>query len=342
MAETKITDVKFASEIFASTFRAAFTNKLELLNSGVLLNLPEELVSSNSTGYTVAVPRWNVLSGDADKIVDGLTTTINGLTDFKDVAAWMEREKAWGADEMVKVISGKDATQEIARMLGEYWANQLHKSAVNHLTGVFTTSLASTHVYNATATTDKLISKENVLRVKGKLGDSAPYLTNVLMNSSIYLDAIRNQLITDGGYTDAISQTGKIEMLLGSKTFQTDTLEATAGVYPTYFAAQGAMGFKFRNRGKNTQSNQNFFTISVGGIIIDVELYRNSISNGGIDALISRVSYLTHVPGVQFDGTVASNPSDTELATGTTWTKVQTDNKLIPIVQLLTETTTLA
>lgn len=342
MSATTLANVNFQSEIFAITAQAAFTNRLELLASGAMAQIPENIVSSNTTGYTVAIPRWNALTGDSVQITSSLSTTINAATDIKDIAAWVEREKAWGAMQLVNSVGGKDATIEIARMLGEYWANELHTSMIKTLTGVTASALSSTHVYDATGTNDKLISKENVLRAKGKLGDYASELSLAIMNSAIHNDAVRAQLVTDGGYTDTISQTGKIDMILGSRVFQTDKLSATAGVYPTYFAAPGALAYKFRNRAKNSVSNAQMYTISAGGLIIDVELYRNATANGGEDYIISRTSFLTHVPGVQFDGTVTSNPTNAELATGTTWTKVQTDDKLIPVVQLLTNTTTLA
>ena len=333
MASTKLSDVNFASEVFAAQMQAAFTHKLELLNSGAMQPIPEQLVSSNSTGYTVAIPRWNVLSGDSAQITDSSTTSINNLADIKDIGAWVEREKAWGADTMVSIVAGKDVTAEIARQIGEYWAGEVHKSMVSTLTGVFTTELASTHVFDGSP---NVISKNAVLSAKAKLGDNADKLTLAVMNSAVYNDAIREQLVTVTPYADQVAQTGEVGFLLGMRTFQSDLLTATAGVYPTYLLAPGSLAYKFRNRPKNSLSAANIYTVNFGNLIVDIELNRVAKTAGGQDEIITRTSYLTHVPGVQFDGTVASNPTNAQLATGTTWTKVQTDNKLIPVVQLLT------
>lgn len=340
MASTVLTDVNFQSEIFAMEMNMAFTHRLELLNSGAMQMIPDEIVSSNSTGYTVAIPRWVAPSASATQITSASSTTVNNITDIKDIAAWVERETAWGADQAIAYIAGKDPLRQLATMLGEYWANQVHASMISTLTGVFTTALASTHVYDASATGTGIISKSAVLKAKALQGDHAENLTLAIMNSAIHTDAVSEQLLTDGGYADEVSKTGRIDLLLGSRVFQSDKLTATAGVYPTYFAAPGAMAYKFRNRRPNSLNNANLSTINANGLIIEVELNRVPKTAGGQDEIITRASYLTHVPGVQFDGTVTSNPTNTELATGTTWTKVQTDNKLIPVVQLLTKSNT--
>ena len=64
-----------------------------------------------------------------------------------------------------------------------------------------------------------------------------------------------------------------------------------------------------------------------------MELVRDSATAGGVDGLIFRMSVLVHIPGVQWNGTVASNPTDAQLATGANWTKIAPDDKLIKLVQ---------
>lgn len=332
MASTVLTDVHFDSEVFQAQVAAAFTNKLELLASGAMANIPDSILGSNSKGYTAAFPTWNALSATATQITSSSSTTVNAVTDFQDIAAWVERETAWGADQAIKYIGGKDATQAVASMIGEYWANELHTTMINTLSGVFTTALLGTHVLDKTGV---VISLSDGLAAKLKLGDYADMLSIVLMNSAVYGDAIREKLIIETPYADELSKTGKIETFLGSRVHVTDKLAATAGVYPTYFAAPGSMIWKMRNRTQNNLTNANIYTINSNGMIIEVELNRVPKSAGGQDEIITRASYLTHVPGVQFDGTVASNPTNAQLASGTTWTQVQTDAQLIQVVQML-------
>ena len=55
----------------------------------------------------------------------------------------------------------------------------------------------------------------------------------------------------------------------------------------------------------------------------------------GIDYLINRTHYLVHPNGISWVGNAAGNsPSNAELATGTNWSKVFTDNRNIRITQL--------
>ena len=78
-------------------------------------------------------------------------------------------------------------------------------------------------------------------------------------------------------------------------------------------------------------------TIIQLGNNIDMELVRVAGTAGGIDGMIFRMSVTVHVPGVQWDGTVTSNPTDAELATGTSWTKVEPDDRGIQLVKYLSK-----
>jgi len=69
---------------------------------------------------------------------------------------------------------------------------------------------------------------------------------------------------------------------------------------------------------------------------VEVELNRVATTNGGQDQFITRASFVTHVPGVAWAGTSTGNPTNTALATGSNWSKVASDDKLIRIVELQT------
>ena len=122
MASLTLAGVNFLSNPFKSTLAGEFTHRLELYNS-LLAN--RNAYIDPSPGYLQSIPKWTTLSGDSVQITTSTTTTINALTDFLDVGIWFEREKAWGADEIIKTVAGtdKDSTTEIARQLGQYWAS---------------------------------------------------------------------------------------------------------------------------------------------------------------------------------------------------------------------------
>lgn len=325
MASTVLTDVDFQSSTFKDAVQGYFTQRLALLNN-LAIEAPDELISPMEKGYTVSIPEFEALDGDSVQITTTTSTTVNNLSTFKDIAAWVEREKAWGADQIIKTISGYDVADEIARQLGEYWAGEVHKSAVSTLTGVFATALASTHSYDDSGNT---INIDGLAAAKQLLGDNADLLNVIVMNSKVKTDAVKDKIVTyDKAMVDSYSS-GDVQMIMGLRPYVTDKLTPSAGVYKSYIGRPGSMIYKFRQRQKANLTNAEVFDLGM----IEVEKYRVSTTGGGQDVLISRASYLTHVPGVQFDGTVTSNPTNAQLATGTTWTKVADDDKKIQLIE---------
>lgn len=333
MASTILTDVNFDSQVFKDTMLGEFTDRLGLLTAGILVEAPENVVSVNDRGYTVAIPKWNTLSGDSVQITSSTTTSINNFTDYLDVGIWVEREKAWGSDQMVAVVAGKDPTEEIARQLGTYGAIEVHRIALKVLTGVFDTALASTHSTGSTYSGD-IINPEGVIAAKQLLGDNADMLKAIVMNSKVHSDAVKDKLVTYDNGGAVTYNTGSIGNLLGLVPVVSDKLAAVSSVYSSYIGALGSMIYKLRNRVAQRFTNSNTYKIGQ----FEVELNREAKTGGGQDELILRFSALAHVPGVKFDttGGVTSNPTDAQLATGSNWSKVATDDKLIRLVQLKT------
>jgi len=317
----------FQSDIFKDILQGEFTHRLSLFNS-LLMEAPDSLISPNETGELVTFRKMNVLTGDMDQITSGLTTTINAVIPWKDTAAWVEREKAWGVEEMVNVVTGDDLTTFIAGMIAEYLAAQVHKSAIATLTGVFATALSTTHIKDDGT---NLINTDGVLALKQLLGDNADKLSQFVCNSKVKSDAVKLGLTNQVQSTGDIINTGLFDAILGLRISTTDLLTMIGSQYPSYAGMMGSMIYKFRNRRRNSYTNANEFDLGMATI----ELNRIATVNGGQDQMILRASYLTHVPGVRFNGTVTSNPTDAELATGTTWTKTAPDDKLIPLVQYL-------
>ena len=338
MASTNLSNIDFNSSTWKDIFAGEFTDRLGFLTSGAMASVNDSVISPDDKGYTVTIPHWNTLSGDTDVITSSLTTTVNSLATYKDIGVWCEREKAFGADQLVKVVSGADPAAEIARQMAQYIANEVHKQAMNVLAGVFSVELATTHSTGSTFA-GGTINTDGILTAKQKLGDNQDQLTIALLNSKVYQDALRDGIITNNvsGVSAEQFRSGMIGQMLGMNPVMTDKLTATSSVYPSYFAAPGAMIYKFRNRPVSIQSNANITRVNANGIIADIELYRNPTTGGGQDILIMRYSAVTHVPGVQYDGSgTATNPTNAQLATAANWTKVATDDKLIKIVELKT------
>lgn len=337
MASTNLSDIDFNSNQFANTMAGEFTHRLAFLNSGVLSEVPENILSSETKGYFANIPHYDTLSGSSAQITSGSSTSVNSLATYNNVAPWIEREMACSADQLIKVVSGNDPAMEIAKQLAQYWAGEAHRDALQRLGAVFTTALATSHSTGSTYAGSP-ISLDGGIAAKLLLGDNQDQLNAVLWNSKVHNDALKDKIATvlagtvgaDDGYNR-----GMIVEFLGARAFQTDKLSAVSSVYPTYFAGEGAIAYKFRNRSQSAESNANTFTINAGGLKIEIERYRNSVSAGGLDYIISRASFFTHVMGTAWNS-ATTNPTDGQLATDSNWSKVATDDKLIKIVQLNT------
>jgi len=337
MAASTLTTLQdsFNSSTWKDIVAGEFTDKLGLLTAGAMQEASG--ISSQDRGFYVEMPKWQSISGDSVPITDGLSTTVNPHDNYTDRGVWCEREKSWGADQILRVVTGYDPQAEVARQIGQYLAVELHKQAVSVITGCFATELGTTHSTGSDFSGAE-IEVTGILASKQKLGDNQDQLTIALLNSKPYQDAMKAGILTQPvlNVSNEMYRSGMIGKLFGMDATMTDKFTATASVYPSYFCAPGAVVFKFRERPASAQSAAIVTRINVGGIVADLELYRAALTSGGQDVLIVRYSALTHIPGVRYDDTGGSNPTNTVLATGTSWTKVANDDKLIKIVELKT------
>ena len=325
MAASQLSDVNYQSEFFRETLAGRFTHQLGLIQ-GVMQEAPENIISSNEQGHTVAIPQWKALSGDSVQITDSTTSTINAMQDFKNVGVWVEREKAWGSADVLGYIAGKDAGVALADMIGSYWAAELQKVGLNVLAGIFATALAGTHVLDDSGVT---VTPERLIDAKLKLGDNANLVKYMIANSKVAGDLEKLKLLTyDTGGADTFVN-GMVPRVLNMNLIQDDTLTATASVYKSYLSKEGSMVYKLRNRKGSSITNKDVF--NVGGV--EIELVRAGTTAGGVDQFITRVSMLVHPNGMAYAG--ASNPTNATLATGASWSKAANDDKLIGIVQYL-------
>lgn len=327
---TALTNVNYQSEIFKDTLQGEFTNQLALINA-IMVEAPDQMISPDTKGHFVSIPKWNTISGSLVPITTGMSTSFNALSDYKDTGVWIEREIAFDAEQIIPVIAGaqKDATKETATQFAKFLAEKLSGLGYTVAKGVFTTALASTHVKDD-YTGGLTINTNGLVTAKQKLGDNQGLFTAIAMHSKVAADALVAGITreeTRGAASDPFV-TGTFNTILGMGIQQSDLLAPVGDLYNSYLGIPGSMIYKFRKRDRHMLSNANIVDL---GNNIEMEIYRNSISSGGIDGLIFRFSLLVHVPGVAW-GVATTNPTDAQLATGSNWSKVATDNKLIKLV----------
>jgi hypothetical protein len=184
--------------------------------------------------------------------------------------------------------------------------------------------LASSHAVGGTTTQ---LSQSAMVSGIAKLGDAGQELTGILMRAPVYYALMNLDLIVPASNTSQLDTRLSRERLelgtyLGRPVFVDDTLPYDSGVGPsgqdvhhTYFFGPGA------------------FAYATAPAKTPVETDRDSLK--GIDYLMNRTHYLVHPNGISWTGNAAGNaPTNAELATGTNWSKVFTDDRNIRLTQL--------
>ncbi|MBW7889565.1 MAG: major capsid protein [Bacteroidia bacterium] len=333
MATTALTDIKFQSNIFKEALSAVFSDKLRFYNE-VLRPAPDAVISANETGQFVSLPQYSPVSSRMTSIASGNTLTPGKLTQTNDRAAWLEREIAIASEEIVKIVSANDPTEEVAIQAATILAREVNYTTISALTGIFAAALLGSHVHDDSGNT---VSLEGLQAAKFKLGDSFEDLTLAICNSKVYNDMLTKKIAVEAGASTVTVDSGRIFTALGMTVGAEDALTAVSSVYKTYLAKPGAIIFKFRNRPAQTFSAKNVTRVDTGtGVIADFEIARDPLNSGGVDTIIIRASYLVHPVGLAFTDQT-TNPSDTDLATGANWTKVASDDRQIGLIQYLTK-----
>lgn len=330
MAALALANVNYQSSAFKEALSASFTDELGVLKSA-LVQAPENMISSNDKGVSVSIPVWNFTADTMNQITANGTLTPDQLTQRLERASWIEREIAFDSESMITTVSGQDPTLEVASQAGKLLSRTLQESVISVLTGIMTTALLATHVYDDANNT---VSTEALIAAKGKIGDAMKYLNVMVGNSKVHNDMLSKKILVESGANTDSFSSGMVERVLGMAFVADDALTLAGGVYKSYLLALGSLVYKFRNRQKPAISAAQFFNVATeDGIIADFEVSRSALVGGGTDILSIRTSYIVHPFGLQFAAT--ANPADTDLATGSNWTKAATDNKEIKIVQYI-------
>ncbi len=336
MASTQSANIDFNSDYFTDTMEGVFTQRNAALSSGVMEEVPG---NGNFSGFLFQAPWYDTLSGDSQVISSASSAaTVNAMGTLKSSFPMLEREKAFGWEQMLKIYSQSDPTAEAARQIATYVANETHRIAGVVTNGAFASaSLSAVNAY----TPGSALTNDAAVTAKGLIGDNQDVLSSVIWHSAIHNKALKEKWSTPldntNGQADAYRK-GVVYEYLGCMTYQSDSFcAATAGVYPTYFAAPGSIIYKFRPRSADALNGAvRLFNINAGPVQCEVELSRTQ-AGGGTDIMTIRFSLGVGIKGVEWGVAAAEGTTDAALATGTNWALTSgIDNKLVRIVQLNT------
>lgn len=312
MAKTKISDV-IVPEVFNPYVVQRTMQLSALFRSGIIANNQELDRLATSGGTTINMPYWEDLNGDDEVLSDDGALTPGKIVAGQDVAVLLMRGKAWSTNDLAKALSGSDPMAAIGDLVAEYWARRMQATTIKLLDGAFAAGNMTNKVLNISALEGNAakITGETFLDALQLMGDAKDKLTGVVMHSATETQLRKNNLIQ----TELDSDNKPVSLFMEKRVIIDDSLPVSAGTYTTYLFGQGALG------------------LGNGAAPVPTETDRDSLA--GDDILINRKHYILHPRGVKWIGTAAgSSPSNTELGTGTNWSKVYED-KAIRIVKFV-------
>lgn len=329
MAAGTITDVAglFTSDLFSKVVQSELIETTNLVNG---LAMDSNIIQPNSGDFG-SVPIYSMPSESSTPITSGSDATINKIGVTKTGGVWLNREIAFGEEQIVNLITGwqRGGVEEASSIVVPLIARCLNDHVNDTIKGIFGASSMSTHAKGGT--TD-IINISDVMSAKQAVcGDFQSQLDTIVMNSKVYTDAAKSFVTTYDTYDRQGAKTGQVTNFAGLKPLQDDELAiGTSNEYFSYIGKKGAVQFKYRpyTMVKPSLSNANVFDIGN----IRVELERNAKNSGGIDNIYFRYSVLVAVPGVKWNSST-TNPTDAQLRTGSNWLKTVSVDKLIRLIQ---------
>jgi hypothetical protein len=250
--------------------------------------------------------------------------TPNPITEGQDIAALLNRAKAWGKNVLAQWASGVDPIGAIVQQVAGYWGRDAKRVMLKVLDGLFDNTngvLRTTHrvnVYNdvvAGSITDLMrLTGDTFVDGTLKLGDFSPTLVAALVHSDIEGYWRKKQLIA---YVQPAGAVGRrIPTFQDRRVMVSDDCPKVAGTnspaYTSYLFGRGAFGLGY-------QTNDPEDATEIDKSALAHEKY-----------LVTRRRMILHPRGVKWSGTAANaaGPTNAELATGTNWTKVFLDKNI--------------
>lgn len=312
--------------LWLESIKASYFNSSELLKSGVVM------IDNNSVfkGGTIISDQafFNKLSTRMQRPVKGEALATEAFTMGKENMVVISRatDKIFYAQDLrrIGITDAADSEQviraldEILGITKEYLGIETEMYIWNTLAGVLG-SLASTHVHTAQG----VISWNDVVTAKNKLGKNRKYLTDFFCVSDVLDQASKNNL-TEFKLAGTVGQnlynSPSIETIAKMAITETSLMLANPdddpiAPYSSYLFAKDCIYF--------------------APVWTDVSSAYYPEKGGGELHIVVSADFAIHVPGVSY--TLGStDPTDAELAASTSWTR-KAHPKNIKMVKLITQ-----
>lgn len=331
MAQVQISDVVVPAEFTAYQVENSFVSTA-FYRSGVALPnaVIQEQLAAGAESFTV--PFWQD-DGETEPNYSNDNPASIGATlkigAYPQVVRKAFVNQSWGVANLAAELSGSDPLQRIQARVQAYWDRQMEARLIASLNGILAANVANNNsdmVVDVTGTTVPNFSAEAVINTALTLGDRLEDIKCIAMHSSVYAEALQNDLIQFIPQSEGLP----IKTFRGLAVMIDDNLWNSGTSpnikYTTVLFGQGAVGYGFAE--PRTGYGTEIWRIPSAGM------------GGGITQLWSRHNLAIAPLGWSWsDGAGLANdsPSLADLATASHWTRVSVSRKACPIAFLLTK-----
>jgi hypothetical protein len=331
MAQVQISDVVVPAEFTAYQVENSFVSTA-FYRSGVALPnaVIQEQLAAGAESFTV--PFW-MDDGETEPNYSNDNPASIGATlkigAYPQVVRKAFVNQSWGVANLAAELSGSDPLQRIQARVQAYWDRQMEARLIASLNGVLAANVANNGgdmVVDVTATANPDFNAEAVIDTALTLGDRLEDIKCIAMHSSVYSEALINNLIEFIPQSEGLP----IKTFRGLAVMLDDSLwySDIGGVikYVSVLFGHGAVGYGFAE--PRTGYGTEIWRIPSAGM------------GGGITQLWSRHNLAIAPLGWSWSdggGLTADSPSLADLATASHWTRVSVSRKQCPIAFLLTK-----
>lgn len=329
MPQTQLADVIQPDEFTAYQVEQSMVSTA-LYQSGVAVENGEMAAQLAAGAEFFTVPFWSDLPDiEADITSDNpaLLSTPQKVTAAKQVVRKSFLHASWSEMSLASELSGSSALERIQSRVLAYWNRQYEKRLIASLQGVLLSNVANNNsdmVYDISGAAGNAASfcASAVIDAAGTLGDRLDDMKAIAMHSTIYNEALQNDLIEFIPQSKGLP----IKTFRGLAVFLDDNLTTAApGVYLTILMGYGAVGY----------------AVAPPRTGFGTELWRvpQAGNGGGQTTLHSRFDVAIHPLGFAFTGASVAgvSPTQAELALPANWTRAYSQRKSVPLAFLLSK-----
>lgn len=323
-AYTRITDT-FVPAVWARYQFEESVQKMDIFQAGVMYSDPEITSKLANGGYAVDMPMWHDLANiPSEPVNDDPTDNIEvkKLSSRKERAARNIRAQAWGIADLTAVLAGDDPMRVLTSRQSAYWQRAHKRTLISMLNGIIADNVANDGA-DMVRDTNATIADTDLIDAAYIMGDHADKFSTIWMHSK------QMKVLRKGELIDYLpsSQSDK-PMLLpyyqGLRVIVDDDIPVTSNEYTAFMFAQKAVHWAE-------------LPVGLEGGPLEVDRKPRAGHGGGVTEVVSRRHFVPHVKGFTYIGTPADEfPTDTELATATSWDRATADKKNVPFIALRT------